>query len=105
MLEPAPGRCVVKMHPISKYVDSGIVTANGMKILKSEETVEREEILNSWAQVAKIAWREDDVQWFKEGDDVLISRLGGTRFELRDEDAVHVFWLLPVECVQGVDRD
>lgn len=104
MLKPRPGCCVVKMRPISRFVESDIAGPNGEKIFKPDETIQREEVTNNWATVARVNWRDDELQWFKEGDSVLITRLGGTRFEISDDWNIHPFWLLPNECVQGVDE-
>lgn len=106
MLIPAPGRSVVKMKPIPRYVDTGLVAADGIRIAKPESAIEMEEAQNNRAMVVKIGPpREGEEIWFNEGEEILISRLGGVRFEVRTEDVVQPYWLLPNECVLGVFRD
>lgn len=102
MLKPGPGRCVVKMNPISRYVESDVVAPNGEKIVKPDDTIEFEELRNNVATVVKIHWRDDDYIWFKEGDRVLIKKVGATKFDLWLDNKLHVFYLLPVEMVDGV---
>lgn len=104
MLVPAPGRSVVKMAPIK--VGTGVMGINGQEIVKDDYTVAHEELLNTRGTIVKVGPpRPEEEIWFAAGDDALISRLGGTKFELRDEENVHTFWLLPNECILGVFRD